>query len=316
MKWTVVLLALAAFTGDTARVKKTTSNDEVIQQERIDTQKTLMKQTNSTADEQPALVSQTVTGNFEANKRARNDNNWPSSGKMALYINADSGNIRLDYSTETHWHFRDFETEMSRHETSYLLSQHDKKIYKLEREYYSNGTEIDVFQWEHATTLSYDCHVAELPDVEGSKYMGCVREQFSKRRGLDQYELKDSFRILRSDTALINFDRYSKSNYGVHVSDEGGITKMDMSKSVGKFVGAFAAPAETWTSGSWKTEYSLGNPEAKYPTVFDASVFKPDKAPAAKDRFRQRINLECQKMDPNGLIPLHMSKSLIECLTR
>jgi len=33
MKWTMVLLALAAFTGDTARVKKTKSNDAVIQQD-------------------------------------------------------------------------------------------------------------------------------------------------------------------------------------------------------------------------------------------------------------------------------------------
>jgi len=316
MKWTMVLLALAAFTGDTARVKKMKSNDAVIQQERMDTQKTLMKQTNSTADQQPALVSQTVTGNWGVNKWYRTGGNWTSSGKMALYINADLGNIRLDISTDTQkdWETfsgRDFKTEMSRHETSHLLSQHDKKIYKLKREYYSNGTEIDVFESEHATTLSYDCEVAELPDAESSKYMGCVREQFSKRWFLDQYELKDSWTRKSSNEGLDFLDRYHKSNYGVHVSDEGGITEIDMSETVSNF--AFAENGQT---GSWKTEYSLGNPEAKYPTVFDASVFKPDKAPAAKDRFRQRINLDCQKMDPNGLIPLHMSKSLIECLTR
>jgi len=309
-----VLLALAAFTGDTARVKKTTSNDAVIQEERIDTQKTLMKQTNSTADEQPALVSQTVTGNWGVNEWWRTSTSTNSSGKMALYINADLGNIRLDYSTETpynyHYGGRDFKTEMSRHETSHLLSQHDKKIYKLKREYYSNGTEIDVFQWEHAFTLAYDCEVAELPDAESSNYLGCVREQFSKRWFLDQYELKDSW-TTKTEGGIFNVDSYHKSNYGVHVSDEGGITKLDMYETASKF--AFVAESET--TGSWKTEYSLGNPED--PTVFDASVFKPDKAPTAIPAKRaQRINLDCKKTDPKSLIPWMDPKSLIECLTR
>jgi len=312
MKWTMVLLALAAFTGDTARVKKMKSNDAVIQQERMDTQKTLMKQSNSTADEEPALVSQTVTGNWGFNKWYRSGGNRSYSGKMALYINADLGNIRLDYSKETPYvHIRrDFKTEMSLHETSHVLSQHDKKIYKLKREYYSNGTEINVFQWEHAITLAYDCEVAELPDAESSNYLGCVREQFSKRWFLDQYELKDSWTRKKKNSRQEFLDRHHKSNYGVHVSDEGGITKIDMSETNSNF-----AVAKNWATGSWKTEYSLGNPED--PTVFDASVFKPDKAPTAiPARRAQRINLDCKKTDPKSLIPWMDPKSLIECLTR
>jgi len=276
-----------------------------------------------TADKQPVLVSQNVTGNFEVHDWVlAGGNTNGDSGKMALYINADSGNIRLDYSEEARYDLRQSETEMSRYETSYMLSHHDKKIYKTKREYYSNGTEVDVFLWEHAVTMAYQCDVAELPDAEGSKYMSCVREQFSKRLFTDQYELKDSYKVppATGPSSMANIlDLYVNSNYGIHFNDEGGITEIDMSESVK----SFNVLKLEETSGSWKTEYSLGKPEANNPTVFDAPVFKPDKAPGPMPPFMpQYINRDCansppyaEKDDPYYFIPLHMGKGLSECLS-
>jgi len=308
-----ILFLLLPSTMQSKRIRKQTG----LEQERMDTQKTLMEQTNSTADKQPALVSQTVTGNFETHEwQLSGGNSKNHSGKMAIYINADSGNIRLDYSKEVPFWIRDYKTEMTREETSYLLSQHDKKIYYTKREYYSNGTEDDVFQLEHASTYNYDCVVADLPDAEVSKYMDCVREQFSKRWFLDQYELKDSYKVppATGPSSMANIlNLYVNSNYGIHVSDEGGITKIDMSVSDSSFNVAKLDE----TSGSWKTEYLLGNPEAKHPTVFNAPVFKPDEAPGAMPRYiGQGINRDCRQIDPKDLIPLHMGKSLSECLAR
>lgn len=274
------------------------------------------------ADKQPVLVSQNVTGRFEVQ-------DWwlgggtgytpdKHSGKMALYINADSGNIRLDYSEERPYYLSDFETQMSRYETSYLLSHHDKKIYKTTREYYSNGTEVGVFTWEHAVTMAYHCDVAELPDAESSKYMSCVCAQFSKRWFTDQYELKDSYKVPPADgpSSLANLlELYVHSNYGIHFNNEGGINEIDMSESLK----SFNIIKMEEKSGSWKTEYSLGKPEANDPTVFDAPVFKPDKAPGPMPPFSwQRIDRDCTKPksdDPFSFIPLHMGKGLSECLS-
>jgi len=269
------------------------------------------------SDNLPALVSQTVKGTFVTHDwAAGNDNSKNKSGTMALYINADLGNIRLDYAREVPYFLRDQKTEMTREETSYLVS--GKKIYGFDRTYYSNGTKDDVFQWEHSTTTKYGCSVAELPGriiyiPKGLKKMECVREQFSKRWFRDEYELKDFYKLppATGPDAMANIlHLFVKSNYGIHVSDDGGITGMDMSVQDK----ALAVAPLSEISGSWKTAYVLGNPEV---TKFDAPVYKPDKAPSGG-----YINPDCHETDPvdqlfkGWKIPLAIGKSFVECLAK
>lgn len=212
-------------------------------------------------------------------------------------------------------------TEMSREETSYLLS--GNKIYGFDRTYYSNGTKDDVFQWERSTTTKYGCSVAELPDPAWSqtfqirRSMDCVREQFSKRWFRDEYELTDFYKAppATGPDAMVNIlHLFVKSNYGVHVSEDGGISGMDMSVQTR----ALAVAPLSETSGSWKTAYVLGNPEV---TVFDAPVYKPDKAPLP-GWGKGMINPDCHETDPvhqlfNGWnIPLAIGKSFVECLSK
>jgi hypothetical protein len=283
-------------------------------QELSDTQEALTKQTN-TADKTLPFVSQTVTGKFVVHESGDSKN---KSGTMALYINAESGNIRLDVTRDTPYFLQspkkqeDLNKEMTRDANSYLLS--GKKFYSIRRTYYSNGTKPREFQPEHATTTEYTCSVAELPGGVGSQFMDCVREQFSKRWFQDQYELKDSYKQppATGPSALANLlDLYVKSNYGVHFGDDGGITKLDMSEETL----SFDVAKLDGTSGEWETEYSLGNPEAKDPTVFDAPVLKPDEAPTITDGPNSRFSRQC--FDGGlAIIPLRKGENLKNCLTR
>jgi len=143
--------------------------------------------------------------------------------------------------------------------------------------------------------------------------MDCVREQFSKRWFREEYELTDLYKVppATGPSSMANiFHLFIKSNYGVHVSDDGGITGMDMSV---QYRAVAVAPLSE-TSGSWKTAYVLGNPEV---TVFDALANEPDQASPGG-----YINPDCNEIDPVDLlfkgwkIPLAIGKSFVECLSK
>jgi len=71
------------------------------------------------------------------------------------------------------------------------------------------------------------------------------------------------------------------------------------------------------TSGEWETEYSLGNPEAKDPTVFDPPVLKPGEAPTITrpDGPDSRFSRQCFD-EGLAIIPLRKGENLMNCLTR